>query len=772
MPYRFAPTTPAYNGKVILREQVEDNLRHVPAAVLGGMVNALACAAAMWPAGHHGAIAVWSLAVAFSAGMRLWLSRERARSDYRDIAPERDARRIEAISLVYGCVWGVGIALAGSVANATQFCILALLSGGMMGAAVLSFSAMARGAVLFMTPIALGTIAAWWLFPLADARIGALFSCTYLMILTHGAFERQGEFIKRLEAGDALRDTAATVQLLLNDFESQTADWLWEVDAAGRIVAPNTRFAEAAGIAATALEGRRFIGLFAESSTRRMLDNHLANCEPFRHLAVSLDSAEPARWWRLSARPMPGGGMRGVATDITAQKRAEARVNHMAHYDGLTDLANRTLFNDLLRQALERRRHSDGAVAVLYLDLDRFKSVNDTLGHPIGDKLLCEVARRIENAVRKDDTVARLGGDEFALLIRAPNAIQVAEGAARRIIEAVREPCVLDGMQVLTSTSVGIAVAGPGAQDAATLMKRADLALYCAKAEGRNCFAHFEPGMDEAVRERLMLEADLREALQNGDFLLHYQPVIDVASGHIVGHEALVRWHHPVRGIIYPGQFIALAEETGLIAPLGEWVARRAIADLAEWAPHLWVAINISPSQLRDDTLACTIAEALAEHGQGAHRLELEITEGALIHETQAHAATLHRLRDMGVRIALDDFGTGYSSLNHLRSFPFHKIKIDRCFVEELDDDDPRLRGESLHILRTVIGLAQGLGMLTTAEGVERPGQLAVLEAQGCQQAQGYLLARPGAAGALLDEAPHAAGDKAMPPAAPADHQR
>jgi len=363
-------------------------------------------------------------------------------------------------------------------------------------------------------------------------------------------------------------------------------------------------------------------------------------------------------------------------------------------------------------------------------------------------------------------------GDEFALLIRAPNAIQVAEGAARRIIEAVREPCVLDGMQVLTSTSVGIAVAGPGAQDAATLMKRADLALYCAKAEGRNCFAHFEPGMDEAVRERLMLEADLREALQNGDFLLHYQPVIDVASGHIVGHEALVRWHHPVRGIIYPGQFIALAEETGLIAPLGEWVARRAIADLAEWAPHLWVAINISPSQLRDDTLACTIAEALAEHGQGAHRLELEITEGALIHETQAHAATLHRLRDMGVRIALDDFGTGYSSLNHLRSFPFHKIKIDRCFVEELDDDDPRLRGESLHILRTVIGLAQGLGMLTTAEGVERPGQLAVLEAQGCQQAQGYLLARPGAAGALLDEAPHAAGDKAMPPAAPADHQR
>ncbi|NBC37536.1 EAL domain-containing protein [Novosphingobium sp. FSY-8] len=730
-------------------EQIADNLAHVPMAVLGGMMNALASAAAMWSSGHHGAILSWYAAILGVCGMRLHLARRRNRGGITTIEPARDGLIIETLSLIYGLIWGVGIAATGFIANSTQFCIIALLSGGMMGAAVLSYSAMARGAVLFMTPIALGTVVAWWAYPPADVRIGAICAMAYLMLLAYGSYERQAEFVQRLDANRALGETAATVQLLLNDFEAQTADWLWQVDAQGRIVAPNARFAEAAGRKESDLAGHALIALFDPGPARDTLARHLASGAPFRDLVLTLTIAGETWWWSLSARPMHDDdtpGMRGVAADVTAQKRAEERVNHMAHYDSLTNLANRVLFNQTLTQALERRRANDPAVALLYLDLDRFKSVNDTLGHPIGDRLLCEVARRLEAAVRHDDIVARLGGDEFALIIRSPAAHTIAETAAQRIIEAVREPCVFDGVQVLTSTSIGIAVARPGECDAATLMQRSDLALYAAKAQGRNCFAHFEPGMDAAARERRDMEIDMRAALTRGEFLLHYQPAIDIASGQTVGYEALVRWNHPTRGVLYPGAFIPLAEETGLILPLGDWILNRAVEDLASWPDHLRVAVNLSPSQLRSGHVLGTIMRALAHGNVAPHRLELEITESTTLHNNETSVAQLHKLRNMGVRIALDDFGTGHSSLNYLRSFPFHKMKIDRCFVEGLGQ-----REDALPMVRAVIALAHSLNMATTAEGVERPEQLDILRAEGCTEAQGYLFAQPEQASGIAD---------------------
>ena len=744
-----APSLSKPSGLSILYpEQIEDSLRHVPTAVLGGLLNALASAAAVWQVGHHAVILGWGLAVLVLALLRYAHSSHHARSDYARIDTRRDGLVLEALSLAYGLTWGAGIALAGMVVSPGQFCLVALLSGGMMGAAVLSFNATARGAVLFMTPVALGSMIAWWVFPYADVRVGSLFSMTYLMLLSRGTLERQQEFITRIKDRDALRDTAATVQLLLNDFEAQASDWLWEVDGEGRIVVANERFAEAAGRPAAALDGTALAELFDASHERRQLEHYLSAAHPFRDLTLTLTLAGQTHWWSLSARPHGEAPrtMRGVASDVTAQKRAEARVNHMAHYDGLTNLANRRLFNEKLGTALSQRRNSDVDVALLYLDLDRFKSVNDTLGHPIGDKLLCEVARRIESAVRKSDLVARLGGDEFALMLRGTNLRAVAEVAAQRIIEAVREPCQLDGMQVLTSTSVGIAVAEAGSCDAATLMKRSDLALYSAKAKGRNRFAHFEPGMDEAARERLDLEIDMRAGLSEGHFVLHYQPVVALDADCTVGYEALVRWHHPLRGVIYPGQFLPLAEETGLIVQLGEWVIRQAIADLARWPEHLRVAVNLSPTQVRSANLVTTILHALAAGQVDPQRLELEVTEGTLIGDRGSNIAMLHKLRNIGLRVTLDDFGTGYSSLNYLRSFPFDKVKIDRCFIDGLGDN-----ADSLTIVRAVIALVRSLGMVPAAEGVERPEQLEVLRAEGCIEAQGYLFSRPESADGFAD---------------------
>ena len=527
------------------------------------------------------------------------------------------------------------------------------------------------------------------------------------------------------------------MQLLLNDYESQSSDWLWTVDRAGRIITPCARFAEVSGRARELLAGMKLVDLFDDSPERDSLIDHLQGDYFFRDLTLCVTVAGAPHWWTLSAQPRADGGMRGMAADVTAQKRAEARVSYMAHYDGLTGLANRFLFNDALSRAVDKRADG-GKSAVLCLDLDQFKAVNDTLGHPVGDKLLCEVARRIEQCVDDDDLIARLGGDEFAVLIKNAHDITAIEERATRVIETLRQPMILDEMQVMTSASVGIAVSESGEMDAAELLKRADLALYSAKTNGRNRFAHFESGMDEAARERRELEMDLRAALIHNEFELHYQPLINVETGEVASYEALVRWNHPTRGVVMPTVFIPIAEETGLIVQIGEWVIRHAMHEVAKWPHHLRVSINLSPAQMRCPSLISMMISSIAHAGIDASRIEMEITETVLMHDTDVNIAILHKLRDIGVRISLDDFGTGYSSLNYLRSFPFDKIKIDRCFVDHIDE-----REDCRAIVRAVTGLATSLGMTTTAEGVETQQQMDRLRTEGCTEVQGYLFSKP-----------------------------
>ncbi len=447
----------------------------------------------------------------------------------------------------------------------------------------------------------------------------------------------------------------------------------------------------------------------------------------------------------VKRQPMADGGWVATHEDITEQRRNEARIAHMAHHDALTDLANRVLLRERLEETLERRSRDD-QVAVLCMDLDRFKEVNDTLGHPMGDALLQAVARRLRGCIRESDIVARLGGDEFAILQPGVPQPAGADALARRIIEAISMPYDLDGHQVVLGTSVGIAVAPEDGTEPDHLLSHADLALYRAKGDGRGTFRFFETGMDAAAQARRKLELDLRTALSTGAFELYYQPLFDLDRSEVSGFEALVRWNHPERGLIMPDDFIPLAEETGLIVPIGEWVLRQACSEAAGWPEQVKVAVNLSAVQLNTANLTELVFGALGASGLAASRLELEITESALLDNSEAAFATLRRLRDIGVRISLDDFGMGFSCLSYLRRFPFDKIKIDKSFIRDMGSDR-----QSVAIIQAVIGLGASLEMATVAEGVETRDEFDCLRAFGCTEVQGYYISRPRPAGEVAE---------------------
>ncbi|UPK04866.1 EAL domain-containing protein [Bradyrhizobium sp. 170] len=443
------------------------------------------------------------------------------------------------------------------------------------------------------------------------------------------------------------------------------------------------------------------------------------------------------RTFKIRHRPMPGGGWVATHEDITEQRQSEVKIEYMAHHDALTDLANRVLLNDRLEYALGRVQHGE-MVAVHHLDLDQFKAVNDTFGHPCGDKLLRIVAERLRSLVGEADTIARMGGDEFVIVQATIADPADATSLAQGVIDALSEPYDIDGQQAVIGVSIGISV-GPG--DGANpdkLLRNADLALYRAKSDGRGTFRFFEPVMDLQMQTRRIMEQDLRKALPAGEFELHYQPVVNLASKEISGFEALIRWNHPSKGMISPADFIPLAEEIGFIVPMGEWVIQQACATAAQWPDNLHVAVNISAIQFRSPGLMQVIISALAASGLAATRLEIEITESVLLHNKEATLAVLHQLRALGIRIAMDDFGTGYSSLTYLQSFPFDKIKIDRSFVKNITEDS-----SSLTIVRAVAALANGMGMTATAEGVETAEQLHSIASEGCTEMQGFLFSKP-----------------------------
>ncbi len=522
-------------------------------------------------------------------------------------------------------------------------------------------------------------------------------------------------------------------------------------DGQKRLVVWNERYAQLYQVSADLLKvGTPHDAIIADRISRGILKGETSESAAQAMIATldqiskdattsRVDEFADGRFMLITRQPMADGGWLATHEDITDRRRAEAEIIHLARHDVLTGLANRAEFNARLEEACKRLKRNGGAVTVMMLDLDEFKEVNDTLGHPAGDQLLVEVGRRLQSTIRETDVLARLGGDEFAIIQEGESdQHEGATALALRIISAVTRPFDLNGNQASVGACIGIVLAPEHEIDPEGLLKRADLALYDAKASGRNDFRVFRPEMLEAANTQKLAENELRSAIAREEFELHYQPVVDAKTRLLCGVEALVRWKHPIEGLVAPDRFIPLAESTGLIAPLGEWILRRACTDATSWPANVKVAVNISAVQFKKGNLFEVVLRTLVETGLAPGRLELEVTETALLENQEAHLTTIRQLKNLGVSVALDDFGTGYSSVSYLTNFPFDKIKIDKSFTQGVLS-----RRDCKAVVASTLALAQGLGTVTTAEGVETEEQFEYMRGAGVDLVQGYLFGRP-----------------------------
>jgi diguanylate cyclase (GGDEF)-like protein len=727
---------PKSDANWILYHQLSDHAKGARSSAAANMVNAVIICFVFFKSVGLPAVILGCLSLFGLMAHRLWCNAKvpnafgGSNADLLKIY-----HHIEWNTWLLGSWWALAIGVPLVNVTSEQQLIVGIVGSGMMGAGTISFRTLERPARIFVGLCGVGSFFSLLSIGTVSSYASCILLACYSAVLFTAIKRSAASFVESQERELALAESTETIRLLLNDYEQQGSDWLIEIDDLGLIKNPCDQLSMASARPRETLLDLQFVELLDNSEQRIEFMRLIASKEAFRDHVVSLHVGQEQHWWSITARPNHGaqGGHRGVVTDITAQRLAEEKVRYMAHYDSLTGLPNRFLFNERLDHALKREENGAG---LMYLDLDHFKSINDTLGHPIGDKLLNAVALRLEACVRAGDLIARLGGDEFAILVGGKN-LSAIDQLAGRIIEAIGLPFLIDGYEVMTGASIGIAYSPDHGDTPEKLLKNADLALYAAKADGRSRFVRFENGMDSTAETRRELELDLRSALARDEMRLHYQPLINLSSGEPSGYEALVRWEHHTRGTVMPNDFIPLAEETGMVIKIGEWVIRRALAEAATWPEHLSVAVNLSPAQMRSTNLLPTIIHALGQSGVAPHRLEFEITESVLMNDSEANIAVLHRLSALGIRIALDDFGTGYSSLNYLRSFPFNKIKIDRCFISEIDT-----REDCRAIVRSVVSLANSLGMTTTAEGVERQAQLDTLRLEGCTEVQGFLFSK------------------------------
>ncbi|MBK6658029.1 MAG: EAL domain-containing protein [Proteobacteria bacterium] len=569
------------------------------------------------------------------------------------------------------------------------------------------------------------------------------------------------QFLQRLRAEHALTEQHQLVGLLLNDFEENASDWLWETDGDGRLTRVSARLAQTTGLSVDALHGQVLCEMLAGLAPaendalrdrHRSLADHMRGDSAFHQVSVAVMLQGRRRWWSFTAKPLLDAagakrGWRGVASDVTDQRERNNELVRQANLDSLTGLGNRHFFNRRLATFFATPGLAKPCVLFM-LDIDNFKTVNDSLGHAAGDVLLCEVARRLRSQVRRDAVLARLGGDEFALLVPGVFERQVAQGLGDRLQQALMAPCVINDHRIEVHASIGVGYAPQDADNAQDLLKIADMALYAAKAAGRRTLRFFERHMEVEARDKLGLLADLSDALREGQLEVHYQPQVRLRDGALIGFEALVRWRHPTRGMVPPVQFIALAEDSGLIVPLGRWVLEQACRDAAQWPGDKRVAVNVSAVEFEQADIRQVVREALRISALPVKRLELELTESTLLADSVAAIKLLQDLRDDGVRIALDDFGTGFSSLAYLRNLPLDKLKIDRSFVRTLDEQD---NAQSVAIVQAIHRLASAMGLDTIAEGVETEAQRLALKRIGCHLGQGYLFAKAMTAAQTLE---------------------
>jgi len=548
-----------------------------------------------------------------------------------------------------------------------------------------------------------------------------------------------------------LAQTNETIRILLRDFEENASDWLWETGPAGEIKHVSARFAEVARQSVDTIRGDLLGFMSGQDRTLRVsrdsagdpfepLRRRMQARKAFRDMVVPVNTAGERRWWSMTGKPVedPNGnflGYRGVGSDVTAMHRSRERIAYLARHDTLTDLANRTEFNAALSRLLTEETKL--GAALLCLDLDQFKAVNDSYGHALGDSVLRAVAHRIRGVIREGDVAARLGGDEFSIVLPSDDEFE-ATAVAERVIDRVSRPYKFEGVTVEIGVSIGIALAPRDGRTTEELYRNADLALYRAKDSGRGTWRLFDRTMDRHLEDRRGLQRDIKRALRDGQLFVEYQPVIALATRRIVGLEALVRWDHPERGIISPGDFIDIAERVGLVGAVTAYVLSESVSFAATLPPGIAIAVNLSPLHLRDAWLVDQLSAIIEAGGIGAGRIEFEVTESAVLETEGRTLDNLHRLRALGCRIAIDDFGTGYSSLATLRRFPFDRLKIDRSFISNLERSD-----SDAPIVKAMIDLGQTLGLRVTAEGVETEHHAAILAIYQCDDCQGFLFSPP-----------------------------
>jgi diguanylate cyclase (GGDEF)-like protein len=654
---------------------------------------------------------------------------------------------LEGIALA--AVWSVPPLALGSRADIGTAMGLWVVLSVMLTASAVAMAALPLATLSFLG--ILGAAIAGMLLLIGSPLLAAA-TVLFVMLLMIGCFQRGKSLvvIRANEIGLAERDE--TVSLLLREFEEEDGDWLWETDSARRIVRASPRFARSVQLDPLKINGMPLLQALAGvhwesgdfSSGLRTLADKLKNREAFRDLLLPVLVGENERWFALAASPRHDEdgtfiGFRGVGSDVTAQRESADKINRMARYDTLTGLPNRLHLNEQLSRAMAEAEKWGTRCAFMMIDLDRFKAVNDSLGHPVGDRLLGRVSERLGHLVTDNEMVGRLGGDEFAVVVRDATDAGRVEKLAQAIIETLSRPYEVDVHTLYIGASIGVAIGPRDGRTAEMLIRSADLALYRSKDAGGGVFHTYEPQLHVKAEERRVLEMALRQALEKGEMHLEYQPVVVAGTGSLTGFEALLRWTHPELGVISPGKFVPLAEDARLIVPMGEWVLRQACDEAAGWPSPIRVAVNVSPEQLHNPAFVAVVASALANSGLPPERLELEVTEGVFMREGTVAVQVLERVLDLGVRLSLDDFGTGYSSLGYLARTRFSTIKVDRSFVQGAS----RGQKEPIAIIRAVVALARSLGMATTAEGVETEEEHQLIQELGCTKVQGYYFGRP-----------------------------
>ncbi len=693
-------------------------------------------------------IATWVAlldAVAVAVGFRRLATHHRGDS----YANVRDVRNTGWEGLALGLAWSTVPVLFCTHAPSGTTAGLGITLIVLMTAAAFAMAPLALATLIFLGYLGFAIIVQLVMAGTTAAAFGILAFTVLLMVV---CITRARALVMIRAAEIAIGERDETVSLLLREFEESGADWLWETDSARRIVRASARFAFACGLDPISIEGMPLLQVLAGPTWEtgnfaaglRTLAEKLKARESFRDLRLPVQIAGEDRWWEIAASPRFGDrgefcGFRGVGSDVTEQRASADKINRMARFDTLTGLPNRLMVNETLVKTIAEGDKRGGRYAFMMLDLDRFKAVNDTLGHPIGDRLLGRVSERIDQLMGDKHMCGRLGGDEFAVIVRDASDSAAVERLAQRIIEALSRPYEIDAHTLHIGASIGLSIGPRDGRTAETLVRSADLALYRAKDAGRGVFRTYEPELHVQAEERRVLEMALRTAIEKGEMHLEYQPVVDVGSGAVRGFEALLRWTNPELGSIPPSKFIPLAEETRLIAPIGAWVLRTACAEAARWPSDMRIAVNVSADQLQNPSFVTTVTSALTNAGLSAERLELEVTESVFLHEGLGATKVLERLLDLGVRLSLDDFGTGYSSLGYLSRTRFSSIKIDRSFIR---DAAKGLR-EAVAIVRAVIALANNLDIATTAEGVETEAEHRMVQDFGCTMVQGFYFGRP-----------------------------